>query len=90
MQGNDKKNPLISPVLANLQGLPPMLIQVGSDELQFSSSEKLFENAKRDGVKAAFFIGDKMWHNWHLFAGIVPEAKDAIRGVRAFIDKNIT
>jgi len=90
VQNNDKIDPLISPVFADLRRLPPMLIQVGSDELQFSSSQKLFENAKRDGVEAAFFIGDKMWHNWHLFAGIVPEAKDAIKGVGTFIDECIT
>lgn len=89
VQKHDKKNPLISPVFANLQDLPPMLIQVGSDELQFSSSEKLAANAKRDGVETVFFVGDKMWHNWHMFAGIVPEAKDAIREIRSFIDDQI-
>lgn len=89
VQGHDRRNPLISPVFADLRELPPMLIQIGSDELMFSSSQKLFENTKRDGVKAALFVGDKMWHGWHLFAGVVPEAKDAIKGIRTFIDENI-
>jgi acetyl esterase/lipase len=89
VQGHDKSDPHVSPVFANLHGLPPLLIHIGSDELQLSSSLKLYEHAKRDSVNAELFVGESMWHNWHLFAGFVPEAKDAIYKMRDFIDKQI-
>ncbi len=89
VQDKDKGNPLISPVFADLHGMPPMLIHVGSDELLLSSCLKLYMHAQRDGVNAELFVGEGMWHNWHLFAGFVPEAKAAIRGIRNYIDRHI-
>jgi len=89
VQDHDKNDPFVSPVFADLRGLPPLLIHIGSDELQLSSSLKLHEHAKRDGLDVELFVGEAMWHNWHLFAGIVPEAKDALYRMRDFIDERI-
>lgn len=85
VQEQDKKDPLISPVFADLKKLPPMLIHVGSDEMLLSTSQKIYHNAKRDGVDADLFIGEGMWHNWHLFAGFVPEARMAMKSVSEYV-----
>lgn len=85
VQNHDKKDPMVSPVFADLHGFPPMLIHVGSDELMLSSSIKLHENAKEDGVDTVLYVGEGMWHNWHLFAGFVPEAKKAMREIGKYI-----
>jgi monoterpene epsilon-lactone hydrolase len=87
VQGNDKKDPLVSPVFADLHGLPPLLIHVGSEEMMLSTSQKIYQNALRDGVKAKLFVGAEMWHGWHLFAGFVPEAKLAMQKVGDYIKK---
>ncbi len=85
VQGNDRNDPAISTVFADLHDFPPMLIHIGSDELQLSSSVMLYDNAKAVGVDATLFIGKDMWHNWHLFAGVVPEARQAMRAMCRYI-----
>ncbi len=89
VQKYDKKNPLISPVFADLHGLPPILIHVGSDELMLSTSQILHEKALKSGVDSHLFVGKEMWHNWHLFAGFVPEAKHAMKDVKEFITRSV-
>ncbi len=85
VQHHNKKHQHVSPIFADLQGLPPMLIHVGSEEMMLDSSTKLYKNAQRDGVDATLFIGQGMWHGWHLFAGFVPEAKMAMHDVGEYI-----
>ncbi len=85
VQESNKKDSSISPIFADLRGFPPMLIHVGSEELLLSSSVTLFNNAKANGVSTRLFIGEGMWHNWHLFAGFVPEARQAMREVSQYI-----
>jgi len=77
--------PFISPVYANLKGLPPLLIHVGSDEMVLSDSETVAKHAKRAGVPVTLFVGEGMWHGWHFFASYVPEAKAAMRAVAEYV-----
>jgi len=83
------KSPLLSPVRQNLAGLPPMLIQVGTDEILLSDSTRLAERAKKAGVDATIQIWDGMWHDFQAFAVITPEARDAIDGIGEFLKKRI-
>lgn len=78
-------DPLISPLFAELSGLPPMLIQVGEDEVLLDDSIRLAAAAERAGVPAILQIWPRLWHVWHLYAGLVPEADEAIRAIAAFI-----
>lgn len=87
-QQHPRTLPLVSPVFANLKGLPPMLVHAASDELMLSDSEAIVKNARRDGVKAELFIGKDMWHSWHLFAAYVPEARKAMRAIAKYILAN--
>jgi monoterpene epsilon-lactone hydrolase len=82
---NDPRNPLISPIYANLKGIPPMLIHVGSDEMLLDDSTRIAEKAKSAGVDVTLKIYDKMWHVWHLNAKLMPEAKNAIKELGSFI-----
>lgn len=86
---NNPRSPLISPVYADLRGLPPILIQVGSDEILFSDSTRLAERAQDAGVDVTLDVWENMWHVWHMFAGIMPEAKRAIDDVGDFIKNHV-
>jgi acetyl esterase/lipase len=86
---HDPSSPRISPVYADLRGLPPLLIQVGDREVLLSDSVRLAERARQAGVDATLEVWDGMWHVWHAFAGYVPEAQQAIERVGAFIDKHL-
>ncbi|WP_137937447.1 alpha/beta hydrolase [Chitinivorax sp. B] len=77
--GRDPATPLISPLYADLRGLPPLVIQVGSDEILFSDADRLMEKAKIAGVRVDFLVGDHMWHGWQMLAGLMPEADSALQ-----------
>jgi epsilon-lactone hydrolase len=74
----DAKAPLASPLFGDLQGLPPMLIHVGSTEILRSDAESLVDKVIEMGGTAALKVWPKMVHVFHLFAGRVPEAGQAI------------
>jgi monoterpene epsilon-lactone hydrolase len=78
-------NPLASPVYADLTGLPPLLIQVGDDEVLLDDSRRVAENAARAGVAVALRIWNGVPHGWQIFAPILPEGRDALREAAAFI-----
>lgn len=85
VQGGNKKDPFVSPIFANLKGLPPFLIHVGSEELMLSDSETITEHAKRDGAQGQLYVGKGMWHGWHIFAAYVPEAKQAMQAIAQYV-----
>jgi len=87
--GNDPGLPFISPVHADFRGLPPILIQIGSDETLLNDSKRLAARAGNAGVVVTLDVWENMWHVWHLFAGIMPEAKRAVNEVGVFVKKHI-
>lgn len=82
---NDPRNPLISPIFANLEAIPSTLIHVGSDEMLLDDAIRMAEKAKSAGVDVTLKIYDKMWHVWHLNARLMPEAKNAVTKFGSFI-----
>ena len=84
----DNTDPFISPIFADLRGLPPFLLQVGSDEVLLSECKQIVKNAKRDKVKAILKIGKGMWHNWHLSANYMPESSQSLKTVADYIADN--
>jgi len=79
------RSPLISPIYADLQAIPPLLIHAGSDEMLLDDSKRIAEKAKRSGVDVRLKIYDQMWHVFHLNARLMPEAKHAINELGSFI-----
>jgi len=79
--------PLVSPIYGNLQGLPPILIHVGTSEILLDDSKRLAERAKKDGVEVVLEIWEEMIHSWHFFAFMLPEGRKAIAGLGNFIMK---
>jgi acetyl esterase/lipase len=85
----DPRAALISPIYADLHGLPPMLIHVGDREILLSDATRLAERAREDGVTGELKIWDGMWHVWHLLAAYVPEGQQAVDEIGAFISTQI-
>lgn len=67
-------NPLVSPIYADLRGLPPLLIQVGRDEILLDDSLTLAKRAKAAGVDVTLRIWDDMWHAWPVLGELIPES----------------
>ncbi len=81
----DPTTPLASPLYADLAGLPPLLLQFGSEEMLRDDSVRLGEKTKAAGVAVSIEEGDGMIHVWHLFADRLPEARAAIGRVGVFV-----
>ncbi|MFV0445741.1 MAG: alpha/beta hydrolase [Planctomycetaceae bacterium] len=80
--GRDLRLPELSPLFADLSGLPPTLIQVGSDEILLDDAIRL---AEQIGSTATLEITPDLWHVWHLFASLVPESQTAIERLGQFL-----
>lgn len=72
------EDPGISPLFADLSELPPMLIQCGVDEILLDDSRRLAERAADVGVDVTLELADGMWHVYQGFAGLMPEADEAL------------
>jgi len=68
---HDLRLPLLSPHYGNLRGLPPLLIQVGEDEILLSDATRLDDHACAAGVEVNLVIWPKMWHVWHFFCALL-------------------
>lgn len=84
----DPRTSLAAPLYADLQGLPPLLIQVGSSETLLDDSTRLAERAKAAGVGVTLEVWEDRVHVWQLFAPILPEGQQAIEHIGEFIRKH--
>lgn len=86
---NDPDHPLISPIRADLGGLPPMLIQVGGDETMLDDSTVYAARAKAAGVDVTLEAWPGLWHVWQGEAPHVPEAVAALEGIGNFVRQKL-
>jgi acetyl esterase/lipase len=82
---NDPRLPLISPHYGDFAGLPPLLIQVGADEILLDDSLRLAEKATAAGVSVEMVVWPGMWHVWQTLVPYLPEAKEAVDGIGEFV-----
>ncbi len=81
----DARHPLISPIHADLAGLPPTLIQVGTDEILLGDSRRLHERLRSAGVAVSYEEYPRRWHVFQANAGLLADADRAIDSVARFI-----
>ncbi len=79
------RDPRVSPVFANFEGLPPILVQVGSSEIIVDDATLLALRAKQAGVTVDLQIFDGMWHNFQMFNMLVKEADHALDQIATFV-----
>ena len=85
MGERDPADPMASTLFADLTGLPPLLLQVGGDEVLLDDSRLFAERARAAGVDATLRVFDGMWHVFQFHAPEVPEAQAAMNDIAAFI-----
>jgi epsilon-lactone hydrolase len=85
LAGKDPRTPLAAPLYADLAGLPPLLIQVGTSETLLDDSTRLAERARKAGVKVTYEPYEKMIHVFQIFAPMLDEGKEAIEKIGAFV-----
>jgi acetyl esterase/lipase len=87
--GTDPAAPLASPINADLTGLPPMLIHVGTAEILLDDALRLATAAGRDDVAVTLEVWPGLFHVWHAFAFMLPEGAAAVAGAGAFLRERL-
>ena len=85
--GKAPRTPLAAPLYADLSGLPPLLIQVGTAETLLDDASRLAERARKAGVTVSYEPWESMIHVWHLFAPMLDEGQQAIDRIGEFVRK---
>jgi monoterpene epsilon-lactone hydrolase len=81
----DPRDPQASPLYADLSGLPPMLVIVGSHEVLRSDSDRIVERIGTAGGQAELSVWPDMPHVFPILASIIPEGRQAIEEMSGFI-----
>jgi acetyl esterase/lipase len=79
----DAHDPLISPVFGNLQGLPPLLVHVGEDEILRDDAVRIASLAQSVGVDVRLEIYPRMWHVWQLHLAL-PQSIQSLEDIAHF------
>jgi epsilon-lactone hydrolase len=85
LAGADPRTPYASPLYGDLAGLPPTLIQVGSDEAHLDDSVRMADKLRAAGCEVELEIWPRMPHVFQLFAKLLPEARQAIERIGSFL-----
>jgi len=88
LAGADPRTPLASPLYADLRGLPPLLVHVGTAETLLDDATRLATRARAAGVDVTIDIWLDMIHVFHAFALMLPEAREAIEQIGAFLRRH--
>ncbi|HEY8126184.1 MAG TPA: alpha/beta hydrolase [Methylocystis sp.] len=84
--GVDRRDPRISPLFGDLSGLPPLMIQVGSNETLLADSTRLAAAAGAADVSVTLEIWPRMIHAWHLWNARLEDGRRALAHAGAFIE----
>ena len=87
--GADPRAPLASPLYADLSGLPPLLMQVGDDEVLLSDTTAVAEKARAAGVEVTEEVWPEMFHVFQSYASVLPEAQQAVERIGEFLKAHV-
>jgi monoterpene epsilon-lactone hydrolase len=89
LAGADPRLPYISPLYGDLAGLPPILLQVGGDEILRDDAVRMHERLRDAGCQSELEVWPRMPHVWHAFAPVLPEARRAIASIGIFARRHL-
>jgi monoterpene epsilon-lactone hydrolase len=90
LAGQDPNQPLLSPAtLADLRGFPPMLLQVGTNEMLLDDSTRLAERARAAGVDVILDVTADVPHVFQAFTGLLVEADEALDRAALFLKQKL-
>src|SRR5712691_12540816 len=84
----DARSPYLSPVFAELSGLPPLLLLVGEDEVLLDDALRVRDAATSVGTDARVLIGKGMQHDWPLTLPWLDESRLAWNAMRGFVEEH--
>jgi acetyl esterase/lipase len=82
-------SPDVNPLHADLSGLPPLLIHVGTSEILLEDACRFAARAGAAGVEVTLEVWPDMIHVWHILHAEIPEARSAVDSVGAFVQSRL-
>jgi acetyl esterase/lipase len=89
LNGADPATPLASPLFADLRGLPPLLLQVGSREALLDDTTRLAERARAAGVDVTLDVLEGVIHIWQYFGPDLPETRASEADAGDFLQRHL-
>ncbi len=89
LAGGDPRAATASPLFADLAGLPPLLVHVGTAECLLDDATVFADRAREAGVDVELEVWEDMIHVWHTFADNLPEGRRAIEGIAGFLSAKL-
>jgi epsilon-lactone hydrolase len=89
LAGGDPSDPLASPLFADLRGLPPLLVQVGSEETLYDDADRLARRAAAAGVPVDLEEWVGMFHTWQAYAGELEAADESLVHAGRFVRRHV-
>jgi epsilon-lactone hydrolase len=83
-------DPSLSPLFADLAGLPPIYLDAGGRDLLLDDATRFAACATIAGVRVRLHVADEMIHAWHLFASAFPEAGESLAAAAHWITAELT
>jgi acetyl esterase/lipase len=83
------RDPRASPVLANLSGLPPLLLHVSSSELLLDDARRVHDRIQDAGGESTLRVFGGVPHGWQLLDGLMPEARESLAEAASFIRQRL-
>ncbi|MBO1902990.1 alpha/beta hydrolase [Leucobacter weissii] len=84
----DPRDVRASPLFADLRGLPPLSIFIGTAESLYDESIALYERARAAGVATELHRAEGMFHIWPVMNSFLPEARTAVEQIGEFVKKH--
>jgi epsilon-lactone hydrolase len=81
--------PALSPLVADLRGLPPLLVQAGEVEILLDQITSLAESARASGVEVTFTVYPDMFHDFQALATLLPAGAEAIEEIASYLDRHL-
>jgi acetyl esterase/lipase len=82
---HNPRDPLASPYFADLQGLPPMVFHVSSDEILLDDSLRVADHAREAGIEVQIQTWPVVPHVWQMLHPWIPEARESLQRVQTFL-----
>jgi acetyl esterase/lipase len=87
--GRAPDDPAISAAYGSFEAAPPCLVQVGQREILLDDARAVVARLGASGFAAELEVWPDVPHVWHMFAPLLPEARQAINRVGSFLSRHL-
>lgn len=84
--GADQRLPELSPIEADLEGMPPLYVQSAAQDVLLNDAERFVRRAREAGVLAGYRRFEGLWHDFQVATGVSADAHEALGQIAAHID----